>query len=495
MKIFLKIIGFLVFTLCFLGCSKESFDEGGFGTVRGRVVKDVTFEPLANVKVSSNPNTSIVFTDSTGAFVIENVPVGTYAFQAQKDDYVAKFESGTVIANSEIEIVFELEPEEEINQSPSAPVLESPADNSIDLPLNVTLSWSSTDPEEDALTYTITLLNDRDETVVTIPDLTEDSYELTGLKYSTKYHWQVAVSDGTNPEVLSAVGSFRTLDFPNARLLFTRKIEGNNVVFTANEAGEELQITSNSSNCYRAKRNLQINRIAFIKSDGAQEHIYTMKPDGSDVLKITNSVPIAGFNMDYVTYSWSGNGSQIIYPYFDKLYRINADGSGLVQLYQVAAGQFISECDWSNDGTLIALKTNNINGYNAEIIIIDSSGNFVSTIVTGFGGAVGSVHFSVNNQRLVYTRDISGYQSPDYRQLDNCIFMYNFLTATSTQLTVSKPAGSNDYDVRFSPNEAELIFMNTSNDGISTRYIQKVSLTTTNSRTTLFTNGFMPDWR
>lgn len=495
MKIISKILVVFTVTLFLSACSKEALDEGGYGTVRGRVVKAVTFEPLSNVKVSSNPNSSIVFTDDAGNFVIENVPAGTYAFQAQKDDYIARFESGTVLADSEIEIVFELEPEEEINESPTAPVLETPADNSVDLPLNVTLSWSSTDPEDDELTYSVTLLNDTDNSTVTIPDLTADSYELTNLKYATKYHWQVAVSDGVNPEVLSVVGSFKTLEFPNARLLFTRKINGNNVVFTANEAGDELQITPNSSNCYRPKRNLQINRIAFIKSDGAQEHIYTMKPDGSDVLKITNSVPITGFNMDFVTYSWGGNGSQIIYPYFDKLYRINADGSGLVQLHQVGAGRFISECDWSNDGTLIALKTNDINGYNAEIIILDASGNFISTIVSGVVGAVGGLHFSVNNQRLVYTRDLSGYQSPDYRQLDNTILIYSFITATSIQPNVYKPAGSNDYDVRFSPNEAELIFMNTSNDGISTRYIQKVNLSTSNSRATLYTNGSMPDWR
>ncbi|MCL9808373.1 carboxypeptidase-like regulatory domain-containing protein [Flavobacterium luminosum] len=494
MKIVSKIVISVVFILI-LGCSKESFDEGGSGTIKGRVVRDGTFESLANVKISSNPNTSIVFTDSTGNFTMQNIPVGTYSFQAQKEGYVARFESGTILVNEVIEIVFELKPEEKVNEPPTTPVLKTPTDNSVDLPLNVTLTWSATDPESDPLQYTLTLRNDKDNSIVTISDLKESSYNLTNLKYSTKYYWQIAVSDGVNPSVLSAVGSFRTLDFPNARFLFTRRIEGNNVIFTANESGQELQITSSTSNCYRPKRNLQINRIAFIKSVGGQEHIFTMKPDGSDVLKITNSVPIAGFNMDHVTFSWSGNGSQIIYPYFDKLYRINADGSGLVQLYQADSGKFISECDWSNDNSLIALKTNDINGYNAEIIILDSAGNYSSTILTGVVGAVGGLHFSVNNQKLIYTMDNSGYQSPDYRQLDNCIYLYNFLTGLSTQLNVAKPAGTNDYDVRFSPNESELIFMNTSNDGISTRYIQKVSLTVNNSRTTLYTNGFMPDWK
>jgi hypothetical protein len=66
------------------------------------------------------------------------------------------------------------------------------------------------------------------------------------------------------------------------------------------------------------------------------------------------SVPIAEFG--FHCYSWNTSGSQIIYPYFDKLYRINNDGSGLTKIYQTSNGKFISECDWSNDGAKIALK-------------------------------------------------------------------------------------------------------------------------------------------
>jgi hypothetical protein len=36
---------------------------------------------MANVKVFSNPNTSIVFTDEEGKFVVPNVKVGDYSFE------------------------------------------------------------------------------------------------------------------------------------------------------------------------------------------------------------------------------------------------------------------------------------------------------------------------------------------------------------------------------------------------------------------------------
>jgi len=477
-------------------CSKEDFQETGLGIVKGRVFKENTFDPIANAKVSSSPNSSTVFTDSSGYFLMKNVPIGTYSFQAQKDEYIAKFESGTVLLDAVIEINFELKEMEVNNTPPTIPILTSPIDNAINQALNVNLAWTSSDVDtDDILTYKIILRNASNNNVETFDAITTTNYNLINLNYATKYYWQVVVNDGTNPDVFSAVSTFTTAIFPNARFLFTRIVNGNNTIFTGNDIGNELQISGPNTNSYRPKRNTQINRIAFIKTDGAHEHIYTMKPDGSDVLRITNSVPIAGFNMGYVSFSWSGNGSQIIYPNFDKLYRINADGSGLMQLYQAPAGRFISESEWSIDGSLIALKTNNINGYEAEILLLDGSGNFLSTLVTGVFGAVGSLHFSVNNQRLLYTKDVSGFQSPDYRQLDTNIFVYNLLTNTSTMLSVSKPAGTNDLDVRYSPNEAEIIFMNTSNDGVSINNIQKYNLSTNNSRVTLFSNGFMPDWK
>ena len=486
---------FLLTMMTFFSCSEEVIDETGLGTVTGRVLKEITFEPIPNAKISSSPNSNIVFTDSLGNFTMSNIPSGDYSFQAQKDEYVAKFEGVTVIINGSTEVVFELKPQESTNHPPTTPLLTLPTDNAVDQALNINLAWNCTDEDNDALTYEITLRNDSNNDIQTYSDITVKTFTLINLNYATKYYWQVSVSDGTNPKVLSAISSFKTAIFPNARFLFVRKVNGNNVIFTANDTGNELQITPSSSNSYRPRKNLQANKIAFIKSDGAQEHIYTMNPDGSNVFKVTNSVPITGFNLDFINFSWSGNGSQIIYPNFDKLYKINSDGSGLSQIYQTTNNKFISECDWSSDGSLIALKINDVNGYNAEIIIIDPFGNLVTTVITGVSGAIGGLHFSVNNQKLLFTRDVSGYQAPDYRQLDTTIFMYNFPLDTITQLAVGKPLGTNDLDVRFSPNEADLLFMNTSNDGISVRYIQKYTIGVTGTRVTLYTNGTMPDWK
>lgn len=478
-------------------CSEEKAPGEEYGTVEGKVVSAVDFTPLANVKVFSSPNTSIVFTDADGKFTVPNVKVGDYSFEAQKDAYVSKFEAATVNVGQTTSLVFELKLSTTNNKPPVAPTLVSPLENAIDQPLSVNLSWTATDPDNDALKYEVTLRNDNNSDVIVYKDIAVTNFTITGLTYSTKYYFQVSASDGINPSVLSTVRSFTTLPFPNGRFLFVKKISDNNVIYSGDENGNQLQITSSSVNSWRPRKNNQSNKIAFIRASGAQNHIYTMNPDGTAVTKVTNSVPIAGFNPDYLNFSWDSSGSQIIYPYFDKLYRINKDGSGLTQLYQTPNGKFISECDWSNDGSKIALKVNDASGYKTEIYVINTAGVVVNQIISGTTGAIGGLNFAVTGQKLLFTRDVSGFENVNYRQLDTQVFQYDFSTSLITQIGIDKPLGTLDLDARYSPNESELIIVNTSNDGLSVKNIVRFTPNINNlgaSRAVLFSDAYMPDW-
>ena len=484
--------------ICFIllvSCSEEQIDDNGKGIVKGRVVNSETFEPIKNARISTSPTTNTFFTDENGYFVFDEVLVGKYSFQAQKDGYITKFEPATVLKNTTIQIIFELDISTANNKPPEIPVLTAPTDNVKSQPLKLNLTWTATDKESDPLTYTVTLKNSTTDVVTIYKDIKTTTFEISGLNYSTKYYWQVSASDGINIPSNSVTNTFTTLAFPNPRFLYIKKVNSNNVIYTADEAGNELQLSSSEVNSFRPRKNLQINKIAYISSDGSQNQIYTMDPDGSNVFKVTNSIPIAGFNMEHINYCWSTNGSQLIYPNFDKLYRINANGGGLIELFRTPNGKFISECDWSQDGTQIVLKVNDISGYTVEVYVIDSAGAVLYQVLSGLNGAVSGLNISVDNQKIVYTRDVSGYQSSNYRRLDSRIFIYNRITNTSTELDTKKENGYNDLDVKFSPNEAEVIFTNTSNDGISIKNVQKASITDVDSRTTLFTGGSMPEWK
>lgn len=496
MKQFIQYIVFIFIAIATISsCSEEPLDEDGKGTLTGKVVQAETFVPIANAKISTNPNTSSVFTDSLGNFILENVPVGDYSVEARKEGFITRFEGVTISINETTNVVFELDPEEEENNPPEIPILISPEDNEDNQNLSVDLVWSCSDPEDDILTYKVTLRNAITDDIEVFENITDTIFTIDNLNYSTKYFWQVTANDGINTDVNSETHSFRTLEFPNARFLYTRKVADNHVIYTSDGEGNELQLTSVTTNSFRARKNLQANKISFIRTTGGQAHLYTMNPDGSNVFKVTQTVPLAGFNLDYYNYSWKSNGSQFLYSNFDKLYRINADGSGLTQIFQTPNGKFISECDWSYDNSRIALKVNDVNGYNVEIYVINMSGTVLFNVLSGFGGAASGLHLSVNNSQLLFSRDVSEYESSEYRQLDNRIFIYDFIASTTTELDVNKPNGYNDYDVRFSPNEAQVIFVSTSNDGISERVIYSCEIGNSGTREALFNASFMPDWK
>lgn len=485
----------VVCLIVLVSCTEEQIgsDLTGNGVLTGKVVDAKTFAPIENARVSTSPSSSTYFSDKDGNFVFDKIVSGEYSVKAEKEGYIVKFEPAVITKNSTVQVIFELAVSTADNKPPDVPILTGPTENAKGQSLKLNLTWTATDIDSDPLTFTVTLRNGTTDVVTTYKDITANSLEVSGLTYSTKYYWQVASSDGINVPVYSVSNTFRTLTFPNPRFLYVKKVNNNNVIYTADEAGNELQLSSAEVNSFRPRKNLQINKIAYISSDGSQNQIYTMNPDGTDVLKVTNSVPIAGFNMEHVNYCWSTNGSQLIYPNFDKLYRINANGSGLVELFQTPDGKFISECDWSQDGSQIVLKVNDQSGYKAEIYVINTSGTVLYSVLSGLNGGVSGLNISVDNQNIVYTRDVSGYQNSTYRRLDSRIFIYNKGTSLSTELANSKPSGYNDLDVKFSPNEAQVIYTNTSNDGISEKNLLTTNLSSPD-RVTLFT-GSMPEWK
>ncbi|WP_300672058.1 hypothetical protein [Soonwooa sp.] len=379
--------------------------------------------------------------------------------------------------------------------TPSVPELLTPADNAENQALQLKLSWNCTDPDNDPITYKLIVKNNKDNAVRTYKNLTEKSFTLDSLSFGTSYFWQVVASDGINPEVFSKTFKFSTSMTPENRYHYVRKFGNNLGIISSDETGKNFQLTLDNTNSFRPRKNNAAGVIAFIKVVDGNPHIYTTKPDGSNLFKVT-SIPIQGFNLSELDFAWSSNGREILYPSFDKLYRINKDGSGTQMVYQTPDGSFISECAWSSDGSKIAIKTNNINGYNVKIYVIDMLGNTLNTILSNVSGAAGGLQFSVDSKKLLYSYDISGYENADYRQLKTHIFLYDF--ASGTALDVSEktkiPAGYIDVDPRFSPNEAQVIFTQTSNDGISRKDVYILSIADEDSRKLLFQNAWMPDW-
>lgn len=482
----------------FTNCTEDAINVVGQGTITGRVVEAETFEPIENAKVTISPTNNATFSDEDGNFILKDVPEGDYSAQAEKDGYLAKIEPVTVTEGNDVNVIFEMDDETALNKPPSIPVLISPEDNATGQNISVELVWhASSDPDEnDELVYDVTVRNDKNNDVIFVESLKDTTYVLENLKYGTKYFWQITVSDDVNDDVLSPIHDFTTDKYPNNRFFFVKKdsINENNIIYSANaDDSNTFPLTTNDQNSWRPRMNRASGLIAFLRTINTETHIFTMNPDGSGIKQVTQAVPVVGFKQGETDFSWSGNGDRIIYANFDKLYLINKDGSGLQQIYQTTDGSFITECSWSFDESFIALKTNDNSGYNVKIYTIDMAGTVLKTILSGVNGAAGGLDISVDNQRLLYSYDISGYEDASYRQLNNRLFIYNLVTDEVADISSNKVNGTNDLDPRFSPNEASVIFVNTSNDGISQKDIYTMDAGG-GTREKAFENAIMPDW-
>ena len=491
-------------------CSEDTIDENGEGTLTGVVVEDGTNAPLENVKISTSPLSSTVFSDENGEFIIEDIATGDYSVQASLDGFVIEFEGATITDGNTTNVIFELGTEVANNRPPSSITLLTPDDKATDLESPIEFTWEAFDDDaDDILTYTLSLRNDQNDDEIIIDDLSEPTYISENLMPNTQYFWQVAVNDGVNTEnVNSVIRSFTTPDQAvgqGVRFLFVRQIDGNNVILssdgddndTTTDVSSEIQLTSMTENSWRPRRNNEANRIAFLRTVGSQTHIFTMNFGGGNVTRVTGSIPVAGFNLDVVDFTWEAGGNAILFPNFDKLYRIGINGGAATLVYTTTDGSFITDVKASDFDDTIVLKTNNVNGYNARVFTINTAGTELQTIFSGMPGAVGGIDITADGTQVLYTYDTSGFENAaTYRQLDTRLFIYTLATATILDISTNKVSGTNDLDARFSPSDAQVIFVNTSNDGISPGNITTkfISNTSTNDRETIINDGIMPDW-
>ncbi|MDT0678131.1 carboxypeptidase regulatory-like domain-containing protein [Autumnicola musiva] len=496
MKLAKYILGFILFGTL-LSCSEDTIDSYGSGIITGTVVEEGGNEPVENVRISTNPASSTVFTDENGEFILEDIPEGDYSVEARKEGLLTQFEGVTVMPDNTVNVIFELLAETANNREPDIPQPLSPEDNATGLGVNVEFVWTSADPDGDDLTYELELRNSANEEIRTFSNINDTTYTVEGLNYGYKYFWQVKVSDSINT-VLGPVYAFETSGLPAGRYLYVKQVNGNNVIFSSNEEGDEVQLTSSSLNSFRPRKNNATNKIAFLRTIGGQTHVMSMNPDGSNQFQITSTIPVRGYNLEKTGFSWANDGASLVYPNFENLYKVNATGGGTERIYKTQNGNFITDVEVSNDDNTIALLTNDANGYNSSIYTIDADGNRLQTVISGMDGALGGIDLAVDKQTLLFTRDVSGFENANNRQLDSRIFLYTFATGEIRNISEDKEDGTNDLDPRFSPNEAQVIFVNTSNDGVSQNSILTTDINPddddSNNRTVLVENAIMPDW-
>nr|WP_246601770.1 carboxypeptidase-like regulatory domain-containing protein [Hymenobacter profundi] len=492
--------------LALSACEDTPVEPVYYGNVSG-VLRDArTNQPLANVAISTTPATSAVVTDAQGSFLLERVPTGRLAITASKTEYQPATTTITVEENQTAQVAIILT-KSQTATAPAAPTRPAPADQANVPGPDVTLEWHPVRPAllSDSLRYDV-LLYESNSTVrrQLLTNSRDTTVRATGLQYNTTYFWQVTIRNGSGAATRSNLWSFTTGALPDNRYLFAREVNGNTDIYSSNTTGSMLLRLTTSASVETAPRlSPNRDRIAYASNATGQYQLYTMNRDGSDQRQITQ-LPVEGYFNFGTGYCWSPDGSQLLYSSYNKLYRINRDGTGLTLIATAPAERHFRECDWTSQGNRIVVQTVGVSVYDSELYYLKPDGTGLTLAIGNLSGRLDSPSFSVDGRRLLYTRDVDGYDDGTGRQLNAHIFSQlldgsNLVdisagTGSGASAANSKPLGFNDVLPHYAPDGSKVIFVQVNNVARSVPEVWIVDLNGAN-RMRLFENATYPDWK
>ena len=476
------------------GCLEDTISPKLFGEIGGEVLAEDGGAPVAQATVTTNPPTSTVVTDADGRFVLPDVPEGTYALRTSSEGFVPGVTSVAVSGDRTSTVVVRLRTDSAANSAPATPVATFPEDGARALPTSLTFSWSATDADaDDDLRYTVTLFEGGAAAGRLLArEVADTSAAVDDLRYGTTYRWQVSVTDGTAAPVLSPVATFTTRDVPDYRILFART-DGTRYDLYATDGLEEIRLTDGGPSNWRPRMNPQRTRVAFISNENVGPQLYTVARDGSDRRRVTE-VPLSGADLLELDFAWSPDGTKLLYPGGANLYEVNADGSGLRVYARAPFGSTFAGCDWSGRATPgVIARLTGTSAYAASVVRVDADGN-LSPLLPDEPGALSSARLSVAGTEVLYSRDMSGFESLGGRQLNARVFVRDIASGATADLSTGKAAGTNDLDPVYSPDGARVLLVNVNNDGLSRGDLYVVGADG-EERTLLIGDAVMPDWR
>lgn len=100
------------------------------------------------------------------------------------------------------------------NDPPAAPTTPDPLDNAVDQPVDLNLTWTCTDPNNDPLTFDVffgTENNPPSKPPLVAKDIVQATYNPGNLAYGTTYYWRILARDDSGEEFSSSTWSFTTI--------------------------------------------------------------------------------------------------------------------------------------------------------------------------------------------------------------------------------------------------------------------------------------------
>ncbi|GJM60106.1 carboxypeptidase-like regulatory domain-containing protein [Persicobacter diffluens] len=493
----LPLILFFLFVLN--ACRDEPVSPDLFGDLEG-VVLDEEMNPIAGVSVSTTPASSATITDDLGMFRISSIAVGEYVVSFSKSDL--KGRAVNVAIRSEelqsIQVIMEEKSEEEEDDSALVfPHSPSPEDGAQGLESTVQLAWAADSLNAEGITYNLVVYQgSQDQIFDQRLGLTDTTYTLNAFQ-GQNYFWQITTVKG-GLEKAGPIWSFSTASSTNNRLVFSKMTNAGLQLFSGNVASQaEVQLTRFASGVYWPRINPLNDLVAFASLEEGRWQLYLTDLDGSTPKKLT-TLPMDNYHSYGGGFCWSADGKYLIYPHYDKLFRIDYNGTGLTEFATAPADRHFAEVEWAPDNSKIVTRVIGSSVTEDDIYLMDTDGGNMVLLVGNQSGAMRAPSFSIDSRYVYYTVDKSGSTSVDGRQFDAAIFSIHLTSMEVQDLSLGKPSGTNDFFPRVSPDGSSLIFQNGSNQigAVSNVMVgSNLSDSELGQRIVVFEGACYPDWK
>jgi hypothetical protein len=211
-KYYFLFLAIFITIVIFSGCkdnSSETKDETG--TINGVVLDAATNAPIANALITTEPPTESLVTNDSGQFTIDIVVKGSYLVKAEKTGYYSKQVPVSVVKGKITSAYILLEKIVAGNSPPNPPANPVPMTGSTIKSNSVDLSWTCSDPDNDQLTYDVYLSEYNPPTTKIASNLSDHTYNITGLESNKKYYWRVVATDEHGASTTGNVWSFTVM--------------------------------------------------------------------------------------------------------------------------------------------------------------------------------------------------------------------------------------------------------------------------------------------
>ncbi|MGB3586928.1 MAG: carboxypeptidase regulatory-like domain-containing protein, partial [Tunicatimonas sp.] len=432
------------------------------GSITGTIRDAITQNPVNGASIETHPATTGLLTSADGTFQLDSLTTGDYRIEIKRLGYQPDTVTVAVSEGKPTKVELLLIPQAVTGFSyPTSPV---PAQGEEEQPTELTLRWQAVGSPEEIRYEVVLYPTDNPEGQIVATSLTDTSLVLTDLEYETAYYWQVIAQNAQGQRSTSELWNFRTEDFPETVFLYTQRVEGDYEIFSANaERDRIIRLTHQVG--YDAFPQFSPSRqwVAYTSQTPEGPQIFVMDKRGKQNYQITQ-LPVAGYHNFGSGFCWSPDGGQLLYSHYNKLYRINRDGSNLAVVATAPEGRHFKAVDWSGISHKIVVQVVGSDSNQSEIYLMNEDGSNAEQILKDQPGRTECPSFSIDGTQILYTHDVAGFESTTGRQLDAHIFRYHIETQETVEVSLNKPSGTNDLHPRLSPNGAHIIFENTSNE-------------------------------